>query len=159
MEKKNGPIANTSQYLHFTRLQLTEASHYLCRKPKTICTDCLDLTEVRIMYKITSTCLIHSDDTQPRKFSSVQRSLTSTETIRTVRDREFRMASSTFTQLLSSETVQCGFTSTETLRTIRDGEPRTATSTFTIQLLGSELTAKFQFSVTYVQRHRKDYYY
>ena len=105
-ERKNGPIANTSQYLHFTRLQLTEASHYLCRKPKTICTDCLDLTEVRIMYKITSTYLIHSDDTQPRKFSSVQRSLTSTETIRTVRDGEFRMASSTFTQLLSSETVQ-----------------------------------------------------
>ena len=38
------------------------------------------------MYKITSKCLIPSDDTQSRKFSSIQRSRTSTETIRTVRD-------------------------------------------------------------------------
>ena len=42
------------------------------------------------------------------------------------------MATSTFTQLLSSESgVQCCFKSTETTRTVRDGEPRTATSTFT----------------------------
>ena len=96
------------------------------------------------MYKITSTCLIHRDDTQSRKFSSAQCSLTSTETIRTVRDAEPRTATSTFIQLPSSEIVQRCFTSTDTtenlrtIRTIRDGEPRTATSTFT-QLLSSAI--------------------
>ena len=66
---------------------------------------------------------------------------TPTETKRTIRDREPRTATSTFTQLLSFDwpqvQVQCCFTSTETKRTIRDREPRTATSTFT-QLLSSE---------------------
>ena len=72
-------------------------------------------------------------------------SVTSTETIRTVRDGEPRTATSTFTQLLSSESgqVQCCFTSTETIWTIRDGEPRTTTSTFT-QLPSS---CAFHFSV------------
>ena len=59
---------------------------------------------------------------------------TSTETIRTIRDGEPRTATSTFTQLRSSEThpsVQCCFTATETIMTIRDGDPRTAASTFT----------------------------
>ena len=60
---------------------------------------------------------------------------------RLIRDGELRTATSTFTQLLSSEVrvlVQCCFTSTKktTVRLIRDGEPRTATSTFT-QLLSS----------------------
>ena len=57
----------------------------------------------------------------------------------TVRDGEPRMATSTFTRLLSSALfiqAHCCFTSTETIRTIRDREPRTATSTFT-QLLSS----------------------
>ena len=68
------------------------------------------------------------------------------------------MATSTFTQLLSSEwksSVQCCFTSTETVRTIRDGEPRTSTSTFT-QFLSSEKTARatvFYYSATYMGSH------
>ena len=66
--------------------------------------------------------------------------LTSTQNIRTIRDGEFRTATSTFTQLSALSPgkvqVQCRFTSTETIRTIRDGEPRTATSTVT-QLLSS----------------------
>ena len=50
----------------------------------------------------------------------------------TVRGGEPRTATSTFTQLLSSESgVQCCFKSTETIRTVRDREPRTSTSTFT----------------------------
>ena len=68
---------------------------------------------------------------------------TATETVRTIRDEKPRTATSTFTQLLSSETasmivfqVQCCFTSTDTTRTVRDGESGTATSTFT-QLLSS----------------------
>ena len=64
----------------------------------------------------------------------------STVTLWTLRAREPRTATSTFTHLLSSESsvqVQCCFTSTETVRTVRDGEPRVATSTFT-QLLSSE---------------------
>ena len=62
----------------------------------------------------------------------------STETVWTVRDREPRTSTSTFTQLLRSgiRWVQCWFTFTETVRTVRDGEPRTSTSTFT-QLLSS----------------------
>ena len=62
----------------------------------------------------------------------VQCCFTSTETIRTIRDGEPRTATSTFTQLLSSdiEQVQCCLTSTETVGTIRDGKPRTTTSTF-----------------------------
>ena len=56
-------------------------------------------------------------------------------------DREPRTATSTFTQLLSSENrstfVPCCFTSTEALRTVRDGEPRTTTFSFA-QLLSSE---------------------
>ena len=64
--------------------------------------------------------------------------LTSTETIRTVRDGDPRTAISIFTQLLSGSVILCSviLTSTETIRTIRDGKPRTATSTFT-QLLSS----------------------
>ena len=66
--------------------------------------------------------------------------VTSTETIRTIRDGEPRTATSTFTQLLSSAfglvQVQCCVTSTETIRNIMDRKPRTATSTFT-QLLSS----------------------
>ena len=59
--------------------------------------------------------------------------------LRTIRDGEPRTATSTFTQLLSSDILdQCCFTATETIRTVRDGEPRTATSTFT-QLLGSDV--------------------
>ena len=60
----------------------------------------------------------------------VQCCFTSTETIRTIRDGEPRVATSTFTQLLNSNQslvqVQCGFTSTET---IRDEEHMTASST------------------------------
>ena len=52
----------------------------------------------------------------------------STETIRTFRDREPRMATWTFTQRVQ---VQCCFMSTETIRTIKDEDPRTATWTFT----------------------------
>ena len=69
----------------------------------------------------------------------VQCCFTSTETIRLIRDGEPRTATSTFTQLLSSDRavqVQCCFTSPETIRLIRDGEPRTATSTFS-QLLST----------------------
>ena len=70
--------------------------------------------------------------------------LTFTETIRSVKDREPRMATSTLTQLLSSEIfvqVQCCFKSTETIRAIMDGEPRTATATSTFaQLLTSDGT-------------------
>ena len=63
----------------------------------------------------------------------------STETVRTIKDRDTRTATSIFAQLLSSDSssVQCCFTSTETVRIIRDGEPRTATLIFT-QLLSSE---------------------
>ena len=67
--------------------------------------------------------------------------LTSTETIRTIRDGEPKTATSAFTQLLSS-VLQCGFTS---VRLIRDGEPRTSTSTST-QLLGSKRTARVTVS-------------
>ena len=61
-------------------------------------------------------------------------------TITTIRDGEPRTATSTFTQIPSSElcSVQCCFRSTETIRTIRDGEPGMATSTLT-QLLGSSV--------------------
>ena len=69
--------------------------------------------------------------------------------LRTIRDGEPRKATSTFTQLLSSEVqVHCCFKSTETiLRTIWDGEPRTATSTFT-QLLSSEVQVQCCFTST-----------
>ena len=88
--------------------------------------------------------------------SSVQCFFTSTaETIRTIRDREPRTSTSTFTQLLSSVSVQCCFTSTETIRTFRDGEPRTVTSTFT-QLLSSEGTT-ISSRLLYVHRDHKDY--
>ena len=72
----------------------------------------------------------------------VQCCFTSTETIRTFREWVPRMATPTFTQLLSSASVQCCFTSTETIRTIRDWEPRMATPTFT-QLLSSEIILCF----------------
>ena len=80
--------------------------------------------------------------------------VTSTETIRTVRDGEPRTATSTFIQLLSSVRVgiQCCFTSTETLWTIRDGEPGTATSTFT--QLSSSQDARLQM-LLYVHREQK----
>ena len=62
----------------------------------------------------------------------VQCCFTSTETIRAVRDEEPKTATSTFTQLLSSDkqgfSFQYCFTSTETIRLIRNEEP---TSTFT----------------------------
>ena len=53
---------------------------------------------------------------------------TSTETVRTVTDGEPRSATSSLTQLLSSEVfvlllLQCCFTSTETVRTVREGMP------------------------------------
>ena len=58
----------------------------------------------------------------------VQYCFTSLETIRTIRVGEPRMATSTFTQLLSSVEVHVHwcFTSTETifLKTVRDGEPQ-----------------------------------
>ena len=61
-----------------------------------------------------------------------------------------RTATSTLTQLLSSEILnfsfQCSFTSTETIRLIRDGEPWAAASTFT-QLMSSEI-ASFEFSIS-----------
>ena len=60
-------------------------------------------------------------------------------------DGEPRTATSTFTQLLSSDQVQCCFTSTETVRTIRDGEPRTFTSTFA-QFLSSAKRARLKES-------------
>ena len=70
------------------------------------------------------------------------------------------MATSTFTQLLSSYSFgslgQCCFPSTETiLRTIRDGEPRTATSTFA-QLLSSEGLSS-RSVLLYAHRDLKDY--
>ena len=52
-------------------------------------------------------------------FSRVQCCFTSIETMWTVRDREPRTTTSTFTQLLRS-VFQCRFTSTQTVRTIRD---------------------------------------
>ena len=53
----------------------------------------------------------------------------STETIMFIRDSKPRMATSTFTQHLSSNvSFQCCFTSTETIRLIRDREPWTSTS-------------------------------
>ena len=63
---------------------------------------------------------------------------TETLTLRTIKNREPKMATSTFTQLLSYVwmPVQCCFTSTETTGTVRDREPRTATLSFT-QLLSS----------------------
>ena len=72
---------------------------------------------------------------------SVQCCLTSTETVRTIRDREPRTSTLTFTQLLSSDnnacSGQCCLTSIQTIGTIRDWEPGTAISTFT-QLLSSD---------------------
>ena len=51
----------------------------------------------------------------------VQCCFTSTETTRTIRDREPRTVTSTLAQLLSSVTkAKCCFTSTETIRTIKD---------------------------------------
>ena len=82
---------------------------------------------------------------------------TSTETIRTIRDGEPRTATSTFTQLLTSEGgfffffMFHFFTSTETIRTIRDGEPRTAASNFT-HLLRSDTSSS---SLLYVHRDYK----
>ena len=75
-------------------------------------------------------------------------------------DREPRVATSTFTQLLNSERerereFQCCFTSIETIRTIVDREPRVATSTFT-QLLSSERERVSM--LLYVHRDHKDYY-
>ena len=68
---------------------------------------------------------------------AVQCCITSTETIQTTRDGGPRTATSTFTQLLSSDTSSSVLLFVHRdLRTIRDGEPRTATSTFT-QLLNS----------------------
>ena len=55
-----------------------------------------------------------SSFTQLQSSVVLQCCFTSTETIRTVKDREPRMAASTFTQLLRS-IVQCCFTSTETI--------------------------------------------
>ena len=69
---------------------------------------------------------------------------------RLIRDGKPRTATSTFTQLLSSEAIEfvhCCFTSTEIIRTVRDGEPRTATSTF-IQVLSSEAIEFVQCSFT-----------
>ena len=71
-------------------------------------------------------------------FNLLRCCLTSTETLRTIRDREPRTATSTFTQLLGSENSQfivpCCFTSTETVRATRDSEPRTSTSITTPEL-------------------------
>ena len=88
----------------------------------------------------------------------VQCCFTSIETVRTIRDREPRMATSTFTQLLSSVVrVQCCFTSTETVRTVsvRDREPRTATTTFT-QLLSSVVRVQCCFTSTETVRTVRD---
>ena len=65
--------------------------------------------------------------------SSNQLLYASTETIRTIKDGEPRTATSTFTQLLSSDSVSFKVasvmstdrTGTETTRTVRDREPRT----------------------------------
>ena len=77
--------------------------------------------------------------------------ITSTETIKTIRYRVPRTATSTFTQLLSSELLQRYFTSTETVRTTRAGEPMTATSTFTQLWASSLLRCYLMF------RDHKDY--
>ena len=66
--------------------------------------------------------------------SWVQCCFKSTETLRTTRDREPRTATSTFTQLLSSECSSSKLLYFQTIMTVRDREPRTATLTFT-QLL------------------------
>ena len=69
------------------------------------------------------------------------------------------MATSTFTQLLSSVIqvqVQCYFASIETIRIIRGGEPRTATSTFT-QLLSSVVVSLLEMLLYVHIDHIKDY--
>ena len=68
---------------------------------------------------------------------TVQCCFTSTEIIRTVRDGEPRTATSTVTQLLSSDT-SCSVLLYvhRAIRTVRDREPRMVTTTST-QLLGS----------------------
>ena len=89
---------------------------------------------------------------------------TSTETIRTVRNGDPRMATSTFTRLLNSGRttirVQCCRTSTETIiiRTFRDGEPRVATSTFTLLLSPADPWVRIQccFMSTAVVRIVRD---
>ena len=63
--------------------------------------------------------------------SSVQCCFTSTETVGTIRDREPRTATSTLTQLLSSDDSYIHSSLLLNVhRNRRDGEPRTATSTF-----------------------------
>ena len=67
---------------------------------------------------------------------------TSTKTTRLIQSgREPRTATSTLTQLLSSDTFS---SSSVLLRDIRDGEPRAATSIFT-QLLSSESRARAEY--------------
>ena len=89
---------------------------------------------------------------QREERGQVQCCCTSPKTVRSIRDRKPRTATSTFTQLLSSDAVPVQ--STETIRTIRDREPRTATSTFT-QLLSSEIL-RFKMLLD-VHRDHKDY--
>ena len=76
---------------------------------------------------------------------------------RLIRDGEPRTATSTFTQLLSSELVfaEVLLYVHKNRRLIRDGEPRTATSTFT-QVLSPELVFDEVVEVLlYVHRNRR----
>ena len=72
-------------------------------------------------------CQLTSEDIK-QHFTSwlLQCCFTSTETVRTIKDREPRTSTSTVTLLLISDSTaffKCCFTSTETVRIIRDGEP------------------------------------
>ena len=127
--------AVTKNSIH--KLQLLKGKN---RQPKQDRTEALLLTSLTPYRQATP---IHSPSPPlpppPPPTRSMRLQVTSTESARTVGER--RTATSTFTQLLSSEascSVQCCFTSTETMRTVRDGElTQTAASTFT-QLLSSE---------------------
>ena len=84
-----------------------------------------------------------------------------TETTRTIRDGEPRMATSTFTQLLSSECLSSSLVLLYVHRDHKDyygdfGEPRTFTSTFT-QLLSSDRASRSSSVSLYVHRDHKDY--
>ena len=98
--------------------------------------NCFALTDLTVLVDA-------AEINKQKRFVHVQCCFMSTrETIRTIRDREPRTATSTFTQLLSSVQVHCRLiTSTETIRTVRDGEPRTATSAST-HLLGCSCLRK-----------------
>ena len=86
----------------------------------------------------------------------VQCCFTSIENTRAIRIGESRTATSSSTQLMSSDRAQfkCCFTSTETIRTIRDGEPRTATLNVT-QLLNCDRAFRVQCCFTSTEKRAK----